>query len=91
MPRKELHWSKVLTYRKEKRSQATVVRFYKRWRQEQGIPIRCDVPECPSYSEPLIRFGKPVPLILDHVGGNHYDNRPGHLRLLCGLCDSQQR
>jgi hypothetical protein len=33
--------------------------------------------------------GKSLPLILDHIEGNRYDNLPASLRYLCPNCDSQ--
>ena len=34
-------------------------------------------------------MGKPLPLILDHIDGNAYNNIPENLRLVCSNCDSQ--
>lgn len=59
------------------------------WRKEQGIPDRCDNPKCQFYSEPLFWNGQSLPLILDHIEGNRFDNLPGSLRYLCPNCDAQ--
>jgi hypothetical protein len=79
----------VLTYSATKRHQDTIRRHYYRWRAEQGIPIRCDVPTCKFHTAPLEWNGRAFQPILDHVDGNRLDNRPKRLRLLCPLCDSQ--
>ena len=31
--------------------------------------------------------GEPIPLVLDHINGNSYDNHLKNLRLVCGNCD----
>lgn len=79
----------VLQYLFSRVSQATVRRYYQRWRDMQGLPLRCDNPECQFHSQPLTWNGIPLTLILDHIDGNHRDNRPEMLRYLCANCDSQ--
>jgi hypothetical protein len=79
----------VLRYLFAMVSQATVRRHYQRWRNRQGLPLRCDNPECQFHTQPLIWNGKPLKLILDHIDGNRRDNRPEMLRYLCANCDSQ--
>lgn len=34
-------------------------------------------------------MGKPIPLELHHINGNHYDNRLSNLIILCPNCHSQ--
>ena len=69
-------------------SQEAVKRHYMRWRNERGIPLRCDNEECPLYDKPVWN-GKNLTLILDHRNGVNVDNRPENLRFLCPNCDSQ--
>jgi hypothetical protein len=87
--RKTLSESTVLRYELRGVSRATVRRFYLRWRNQQGIPVRCDNEQCRFYHDPLVWNGLPLKLILDHRNGNNSDNRSKNLRFLCPNCDSQ--
>ena len=82
-------WRAILVYSKVKTSRATVRRHYAQWRQEQGIPQRCDNPVCRYHTEPLMWNNQALPLILDHKDGNSWDNRPEMLRYLCPNCNYQ--
>jgi len=84
-----LQTDQVLRYSPQPASRSTVRRHYAAWRAEQGIPPRCDLPECVFHLAPLMWNGKPLPLILDHANGNNRDNNPNNLRYLCPNCDSQ--
>jgi hypothetical protein len=53
------------------------------------MPLRCDVPHCHFYTEPLVWNGKRLEPILDHINGNNSDDRPKNLRFLCPNCDAQ--
>jgi len=88
-PKHNRRWQDVLCYRPKKASQATVLRYYARWRNEQGIPRRCDNSLCVFHVEELLWNKKKLPLILDHIDGNNRDNRPDKLRYLCPNCDAQ--
>lgn len=50
------------------------------------IPYQCQ--KCGQDDE---RRGKKLPLILDHINGNHRDNRIDNLRFLCPNCNSQTK
>src|SRR4051794_39463424 len=88
------NWSaEVLSYKAGKRrASATVRRHYLIWRSVQSplLPVRCDIEGCHFYTNPLDWNGKRLPLILDHSNGNHCDDRPSNLRLLCPNCNAQQ-
>lgn len=90
MTRRDMPSADVLRYGSGA-SQDTVRRHYRAWRatQEPPLPDRCDNQECRFFSEPLLWNGSPLKLILDHLDGVRWDNRPESLRLLCPNCDSQ--
>ena len=79
----------VLCVNPRTKSQKTVRRHYMSWRQEKGMPERCDNAECLFFDTPLEWNKRPLQLILDHKSGNSDDNSPQNLRLLCPNCDSQ--
>jgi hypothetical protein len=79
----------VLIFSPKKRCQGTVRRHYLKWRQEKGLQPRCDNPKCRFHTSSLEWNGEALGLILDHIEGNRFDNRPDMLRFLCPNCDSQ--
>jgi hypothetical protein len=70
-------------------SRRTVSRQYLKWRASQGLPLRCDNPECRFHAEELLWNEQPLSTDVDHENGNKCDNRPENLRLLCPNCNSQ--
>jgi hypothetical protein len=87
--KKQLH--EVLRLSTEKEASSTLHRYYRAWREQNGLTIeRCDIKECIYHSSPMTWNGKPLKPILDHISGNPKDNEPANLRFLCPNCDSQQ-
>jgi len=82
-------WRDVLRLRAKKVSSSVIRRAYAAWRKEQRLSIRCDNTACRFHAELLEWNGKPLPVILDHVDGNRFENSPTNLRYLCPNCDAQ--
>ena len=68
-----------------------VKRQYLNWRKLNGLPDRCDNTACQFHSGPLVWNGQEVQMNLDHANGINTDNRAENLRLLCPICDSQNK
>jgi len=56
--------------------------YVKRWLRENN-GIKCSVCGVNEW------MGKEIPLIMDHIDGDHRNNKIGNLRLVCGNCDMQ--
>lgn len=79
----------ALRYSPKAPNRSTVRRQYAAWRKERGIPERCDNSACQFHTAPLVWNDDRLPLILDHVEGNKYENDPQYLRYLCPNCNAQ--
>lgn len=73
------------------RQASRIHRFYKKYREDHELPDRCDNEKCMFHLQPLEWNGEPLPYILDHADGNHWNNLPSNLRYLCPNCNSQSR
>jgi hypothetical protein len=59
----------VLRYCQNPPTRSTIREYYARYRVENGMPDRCDIPICIFHTQPLIWNNAPLPLILDHIDG----------------------
>ena len=90
MTKKSLKESDVLRYSTQKQNNKTIRHHYSKWRNRNGLPERCDNPNCIFHKNTLLWNNKPLQLILDHINGNNKDNLPKNLQFLCPNCNSQQ-
>jgi 5-methylcytosine-specific restriction endonuclease McrA len=91
VPRKAKTKVTVLCYSPRETDRTTVRRSYFKWRKQREMPLRCDNPACCYHTSPLKWNGQDLPVIVDHISGNHNDNTPDNLRLLCPNCDALQK
>jgi hypothetical protein len=89
-PKRPRTWRDVLLF-DEKVSRATVRKYYDQYREENGLPRRCDNPACCFHTGELVWNGKELRLRLDHIKGVSRGNRPKNLQLLCPNCESQTK
>jgi hypothetical protein len=68
-----------------------VRKYYDQYREENGLPRRCDNPACCFHTGELVWNGKELRLRLDHIKGVSRGNRPKNLQLLCPNCESQTK
>ena len=87
-PKRPRTWRDVLRF-DEKVSRATVRKYYDQYREENGLPRRCDNPACCFHTGELVWNGQELQLRLDHIKGISRGNRPKNLQLLCPNCESQ--
>jgi len=80
-PKRPRTWRDVLRF-DEKVSRATVRKYYDQYREENGLPRRCDNPACCFHTGELVWNGKELRLTLDHIKGVSRGNRPKNLQLL---------
>lgn len=85
----EKHQKAALIHTLQDVHQETVRRRYLKFRENNGVPERCDNPKCQFHKNELIWLGSKLKMVLDHIEGNRHDNSFLNLRFLCPNCDSQ--